>query len=179
MQTMKNELKKFAPHGASQRQFFARNTTPKAGNDLLIKKKYNYDDLVKHRSPALFTYLETQNLNLDIHKRTPNNFEAQKRGSTVSPARIPTSPVPRNFDHIIFDNMGRSTPKFLAEEVQALSGGNSPKVATMDEIISSCNTVSKQAENKGIPKVLKRYSKQITKLVDGIDNYLVRRKSKE
>ena len=179
LKTLNNELKKFAPSGASQRRFPSRNETPPGPTDLNPSPKFPHEDLAKGRCPALLTYLDQQKLNPYLHKRHPNKFDAVKRESVVSPTRISTSPPPPSLENLIFERFGRTSPRFLAEEVQVLSGGNSPKVATMDEIISSCQAVSSQGEHKEIPRVLRKYSNQITKLVDGIDNYLVNSKSKE
>lgn len=168
IKNMRKELKKFAPHGASQRQFHS----PPIQTEM-PKRKLDYDDYIKQRNPTLHKCLEGQKPK-DIHARSPDLFCTMRRGSTLSPNRVLSNSPIENFNFYYLDRVFRQTST-KTEEPKKTSRKNSPNLEIMNEIITSCNEVKPTK----IPKKLKKYSKEINKLVNGIDMFLVRRGSKE
>jgi hypothetical protein len=164
LNTVRKELKKYSPMGASQRRFFVRNDIPKAKNDLLLKMKYNYDDRKKFINYAVYDYLNKNPEVKDIHRRSPFTIETRRR-STLSPPNLPLSPRP-------IEQVARQTPRFYENDQAIDIETISPKIEAIHEIIDACEAASSPKEVRVLPKVLKSYTKKITKLVDGIDKYI-------
>ena len=191
--TLRKELKKLNPHGASQCKLLALSPRITSTKEFKPIKHYNYDEFDKDRNPALNDYFEQKFPIKDIHRRLPDNYDIGKRGMTQDPFRVSRSPTNKNFDLLIIDDPNRRTPQFefddkvmqnkftcrFPDDFHEKAEKYSPNIAKVNDIIANCDDYRKKPDRNILPKSFKKYTKEISDLVIGIDNYLLKRKPSE
>ena len=168
LEVMRKELKKLAPKGASQRKLFTYN--PLVPSPDHIRKQIDFEDHQKDkRSSPLSKFIENK-IDKNRHWRSPIKFETFKRMATISPLRIPLSPMQKNNEYTTSEP-NRKSSQLITDKNQAFLEKLPEKLA------NGMIGVSKDPKTlEYMPKAIKNYTKQLTKIVNGLETLIVKNK---